>query len=127
MRVDGGHRPANRGERAAVTSQGYLAAGLAERIAGLEANLLLLKTLDLGPRSRVGAGALVVVEREDEQDQIYFLLPGAQGDTLGTEGQVLALSPASPRARALVGLEAGESCIVAQRGEETEVTVRSVE
>ena len=30
-RVDGEHRPSNRGERAAVTSQGYLAHGLGAR------------------------------------------------------------------------------------------------
>ena len=31
-RVDGTHRPANRGERAAVTAQGYLAHGLGQRL-----------------------------------------------------------------------------------------------
>ena len=40
-RVDGSHRPENRGERAAVTSQGYLAQGLAQRLEALDADLAL--------------------------------------------------------------------------------------
>ena len=34
-RVDGDHRPENRGERAAVTTQGYLAIGRSWEIEGL--------------------------------------------------------------------------------------------
>ena len=42
MRGDGDHRPANRGERAAVTSQGYLTQGLAKRLDALEETIELL-------------------------------------------------------------------------------------
>ncbi len=46
MRVDAGHRPTNRGERAAVTSQGYLAAGLNARLEEFEGALADLSRID---------------------------------------------------------------------------------
>ena len=125
MRVDEGHRPANRGERAAVTSQGYLAAGMAERLASVEHHLILLGTLDFGPRARVGAGALVHVEKEDGSERSYFLLPGAQGDALA-DG-VTALSPESPLARAMIGLEEGDSCQVMLQGRALDLAIVGVD
>lgn len=124
MRVDEGHRPANRGERAAVTSQGYLAAGMAERLASVEHHLILLGTLDFGPRSRVGAGALARLEQDDGTERSYFLLPGAQGDALA-DG-VTALSPKSPLARAMIGLEEGDSFHVMLQGRDLELTLLGV-
>ena len=38
-RVDGEHRPSNRGERAAVTTQGYLAHAFGERSLALQSSL----------------------------------------------------------------------------------------
>ncbi|MCP4871704.1 MAG: hypothetical protein GY898_23595 [Proteobacteria bacterium] len=64
-RVDGDHRPENRGERAAVTSQGYLAQGLTRRIEELQASLVQVTQLDRGARVRVSPGALFQVEEED--------------------------------------------------------------
>src|SRR5690606_18796738 len=58
-RVDGTHRPENRGERAAVTAQGYLTAGLEQRAAELRAHLDHLDAIDPSPRERVSPGALV--------------------------------------------------------------------
>ena len=55
-RVDGSHRPANRGERAAVTSQGYLAHGLAQRLATLDAAVDLLDRMAPTRRSAVVTG-----------------------------------------------------------------------
>ena len=124
MRVDEGHRPANRGERAAVTSQGYLAAGMAERLASVEHHLALLGSLEFGPRQRVGAGALVRVEQEDGNERLYFLVPGAQGDAL--DGGVTALSPESPLACAMIGLEEGDSCQVMLQGRELELAILAV-
>ena len=59
-RVDGAHRPANRGERAAVTSQGYLAHGLGQRMEALTETLRLLGQMGSGQRSRIVVGAWVV-------------------------------------------------------------------
>jgi hypothetical protein len=58
-RVDGEHRPSNRGERAAVTSQGYLALGLAERAVAIQANIESLENMGDGPRKDVAIGALL--------------------------------------------------------------------
>ena len=120
-RVDGSHRPANRGERAAVTSQGYLALGLGKRIEALEADLGLLEQVPAGPRTRVGPGALVEVE-EDEVRRL-LILPGGSGDRVAG---VVVVSPRSPLARALAGAEAGEVVELEDEDEERELEVLSV-
>ena len=94
-------RPTNRGERAAVTSQGYLALGIGQRIAQLEDALVLLDRIDPAPRDKVVVGALVEVD----DGRRYLLLPGGQGALL--QG-VTVLSPEAPLARALAGLQAGD-------------------
>lgn len=98
LRVDGAHRPANRGERAAVTSAGYLAHGLGERQAELEAALDLLERTPPSPRDRAVTGAVVTVE----DGRRWLLFPGASGIEL--DG-IVVISPASPVGRALWGLE----------------------
>lgn len=118
-RVDGSHRPANRGERAAVTAHGYLAAGLEQRRAELRAHLELLAVIDPGPRDRVTPGALVQVEDEDGGEALYLLLPGGQGARLSHDGaQITVLSPESPLARALFGLSVDDEAVL-PRGEVT--------
>jgi len=127
MRVDEGHRPSNRGERAAVTSQGYLAAGLNSRIDALEADLALVAQVDKSPRTRIVAGALVRVEDGSGTEFRYLLLPGAQGDSLGEgEDAVTALSPQSPIGRGLVGLEEGDVAEVVVGGRRLELEVLEV-
>lgn len=118
-RVDGSHRPANRGERAAVTSQGYLALALGKRIQALEEDLELLEQVPAGPRTVVGPGALVEVE--DDEVRRLLILPGGSGDRLG---DVVVVSPRSPLARALAGVAAGE--VVELEEEERELEVLSV-
>lgn len=105
-------RPANRGERAAVTSQGYLALGIGQRIAQLEDALVLLDRIDPAPRERVVTGALV----ELGDGRRVLLLPGGQGALL--EG-VTVLSPEAPLAKALAGLQAGD--VATFRGAELEI------
>lgn len=114
-RVDGTHRPANRGERAAVTSQGYLSAGLAQRLAELDGALELLERIDPGPRERVVTGARVVVE-QNGVERTLVLLPGGLGRTVAG---VTVLSPEAPLAQALWGREAGDA--VGFRGDEVAV------
>lgn len=101
LRVDGDHRPANRGERAAVTSAGYLAKGLGERKAELEAVLENLDRLSLADRPTAVTGAVVVAE----DGRRWFLFPGAAG--LVVDG-VAVISPGSPVGKALWGLEEGD-------------------
>lgn len=122
-RVDGSHRPANRGERAAVTAQGYLAHGLAERAAALQLDLDRLAEVDPGPRERVGPGALVTLEDDAGALDRYLLLPGGQGDRVHG---VLVLSPTAPAARALAGKEAGDAVTLRRNGAAVELVLDSV-
>jgi transcription elongation factor GreA len=122
-RVDGDHRPANRGERAAVSSQGYLAHGLAQRAAVLRSTVELLEQVSLEPADQVRTGALVQVEGEDGEEQLLFIVPGAQGDeVLG----VRLVSPQAPVARALAGREEGDAAVVAGGGGARELAVVGV-
>ncbi len=117
MRVDGCFRPENRGERAAVTAQGYLAAGLNRRAADIRTALDLLGQVDPGPRDQVAAGALVTLADEHGQERSYLLLPGGQGDPLaGPEGALTVISPSSPLARALRGRSEGDEAQLEQDG-----------
>jgi len=117
-RVDGTHRPENRGERAAVTTQGYLTAGLAARAAELEEHLRALELIDPGPRDRITPGALVRLE----DIGWTAVLPGGQGAKLRVDGvQITVLSPDSPLGQALRGAEEGDE--VPMRGTEVAVGV----
>lgn len=123
-RVDGTHRPANRGERAAVTAQGYLAHGLAERAAALRADLERLGEVDPGPRTRVGPGAMVTLEDDAGATERWLLLPGGQGDRVSG---ALVLSPTSPAARRLAGAEAGDAVTLRRDGREQDFVVDAVD
>ena len=122
-RVDGDHRGNNRGERASITSAGYLAAGLEGRLREAEQALALLDRVPVGACSVVAAGALVSVE-QDGSGRRFCVLPGAQGEDLG-DG-VVALSPRSPLVRALVGCSAGDEVELELRGEEQLIEVLEV-
>lgn len=125
-RVDGDHRPASRGERGAVTAQAALQAGLAARLDEVRTALARLDALPTEPRFRVGAGAVVLLDDGDEE-RWYAVLPGAAGDVVETAaGPVLLVSPWSPVARALVGLEEGDEATLRRRGKPVEVEVLRV-
>ena len=122
-RVDGDHRGNNRGERASITSAGYLAAGLEQRLRGAERALHLLDRVSTGPAAVVAAGALVCVVQDGEERR-FVVLPGAQGEDLG-DG-VVALSTRSPLVRALIGCEEGDEVELELRGQEREVEVVAI-
>jgi hypothetical protein len=107
MRVDGDHRPANRGERGAVTSAGYLTAGIEQRLTAVRDALDLLERTGSGPRDRAVTGALVWVELEDGTEHAYYLFPGAPGAKLG---EVTVVSPESPVGHALWALQEDDEC-----------------
>ncbi len=126
-RVDGGHRPENRGERASVTSQGYLAHGLAQRIAQLQQALALLDEMGTGPRARISVGALVHMQEEGGEASWLALFPGGDASLLEQGGRSLRVrSATSPWSRQLAGLEAGDSAEVSQGDSEIEVEVLEV-
>ena len=111
-RVDGSHRPANRGERAAVSSQGYLALGLSQRIRAISDALSILERIPAEPRDEVTSGALVVLG----DGRRILILPGGQGVKLRVEGaEVTVLSPQSPLVKALEDAEPGD-VIEVERG-----------
>ena len=122
-RVDGVHRPATRGERGAVSAQGALAHGLAERARQLDDALALLAEVDPAPCDRVQPGALVELDFAGEATDTWVLLPGGQGDRV--EG-VLVLSPTAPAARLLLGKEEGDDAQLRRDGTEVEVEILSV-
>jgi len=112
-RVDGDHRPENRGERAAVSSQGYLAHGLATRMAELTTMLEALELVRTEPCERVGSGALVEIVDESDEARILYVLPGGQGDRL--DG-VVVVSPRAPILRTLAGAAVGDAREVTRGG-----------
>ncbi len=126
-RVDGDHRPENRGERASVTSQGYLAHGLAQRIAELQQCLGQLDDMGCARRERVRVGAVVQVEGEDGARSWLAIFPGGDATVLRQGDRSLrVLSATSPLARALSGLAIGDSVEVTQAGEDSDVEVLTV-
>ncbi len=122
-RVDGSHRPANRGERAAVTSQAYLADALNRRMEELQEALRLLDEVGRAQVDVVAAGALVDLRREDDGLERYLILPGGQGDRLG---EVVVISPLSPVARVLAGREEGDEARLPRQGGVVLVEVEAV-
>jgi transcription elongation GreA/GreB family factor len=108
-RVDGEHRPSNRGERAAVTSQGYLALGLAERAVAIQANIESLENMGDGPRKDVAIGALLTLSLDSGPHQRFAILPGGDATPLKIDGQTMTvLSMNSPLAYQLHGSEPGD-------------------
>lgn len=103
-RVDGTHRPENRGERGAVSAQGYLALGLSQRIEDIRRTLQLLDRIPPSPRDRAVVGALITLERDHEK-RLFLILPGGGGISLASSPPVTVLSPNSPLARRLSALE----------------------
>jgi transcription elongation GreA/GreB family factor len=124
MRVDGCFKGNNRCERAAITSHGYLAAGLGRRAEEIKASLELLEQVDPGPRDQISPGAWVVVADAEGEERAYLLLPGGQGDRLeGPDGPVTVISPGSPLARSLRGLREGDEVPVLREGRQESLEI----
>ena len=105
-RVDGSHRPANRGERGAVTAQGYLALGLGQRVADLTEQLRLMEEMGAGPRDALVVGALAEITISGGPSKLVAIVPGGDGtwlevDTDSGPKKIQALSAASPLIRQL--------------------------
>lgn len=108
-RLDLQDRPANRGERAAVSAEGYLAEALATRLQENRDARVLLDRVLLTAREEVAPGALVTLTTAQGGRRVLFLVPGGQGEILDTpEGPVSVLSPVSALGRALRGSVEGD-------------------
>lgn len=114
-RVDGAHRPSNRGERGAVTAQGYLALGLGQRLVALKADLANLDEMGEAPRQAVAVGALIRLQIDEGAPQFVAILPGGDATVVpvagfvGASHQIRVLSMRSPLIAAIAGFEPGES------------------
>ncbi len=108
-RVDGEHRPSNRGERAAVTSQGYLALGLGERAVATQAHIDSLEDIGAESRDEVAIGALLTLSMDCGPHKRFAILPGGDATELEVQGQaVTVLSTQSPLAYQLQDAETGD-------------------
>lgn len=100
-------RPENDKDTRALEAS-YLARGLAQRVAELEAAVRLLGAValrDFGGDDPIGLTALVDVEDDDGLERRYFVLPAGAG--LEVDG-VQVVTPASPLGRALLGKREGD-------------------
>jgi transcription elongation GreA/GreB family factor len=84
---------------------------------------------EFAPSDRVGLGALVDVQIEDElgsEERTLFLLPVGAGTELrgpGGDGFIRVVSPASPVGRALSGSQVGDAFEIEIEGRDREWTV----
>ncbi len=123
-RVDGEHRPSNRGERAAVSSSGYLAHGLAQRAAEIQTHLDTLDAMGSEPRHEVAVGALLTLSVNGGAAQRIAVFPG--GDATRLECGVQVLSMQSPMATQLMDAEPGDTLEVELGPRILDVEVHSI-
>lgn len=104
--------------------QTYLARGQAERVAGAELDLQVLRSvrcLAFAEDSPVAATALVLIEDEDGTEKIVFLLPVAGGSKVESQGRtVQVITPNSPLGQALLEKSEGDAVEVRAGGEPRE-------
>lgn len=105
----------NRQEHAKDTraiEQTYLARGLAERVEDLTDAVRRMAALSIetyGDDDAVGLTALVVLEDEDGDEDVYFVAPFGGGERLDIDGlRVQVLTPQAPLGRAIVGRRTGD-------------------
>ena len=99
----------NRGERATVTSQGYLTEGVAKRLEDIQEALDLLERVGEGPRDKVVMGACVMALHQDGEAFRFALLPGGDASEVASEwGAIWVLSPQAPLVRPFLGAEEGD-------------------
>lgn len=87
--------------------QSYLARGLAQRVAELEAAVAAVPAMTLAKAARVGIGAVVTVE-DDDATRRFFI--AAHGGGIVLPGDVTVITPTSPIGRALLGRAVDDEC-----------------
>lgn len=89
--------------------QSYLARGLAQRVAELDAAVAAVGKMTLAAGEVVAIGALVTVD-EDDAERCFLVAPSGGG--LELAGGVAVVTPSSPIGRALVGRRVDDECEV---------------
>ena len=100
--------------------QSYLARGIAQRVAELEAGTTAIAKLSIAPKQVVGPGALVTLH-----DGRRFLIATHGGGLVVDD--VTVVTPTSPIGRALIGRRADDECEVAIAGKRRTMVITDVE
>ncbi len=103
--------------------QSYLARGLAQRVAELEAAVAAVPGMTIAKPARVAIGALVTVD-EDDDERRFFL--AAHGGVV-LPGEVTVITPTSPIGRALLGRGVDEECEVSAGGKRRMLVIVRIE
>ena len=107
--------------------QSYLARGIAQRVAELEAAVAAVagwRPRAFGDAEPIALGAVVAVD--DDGRTRRFLIAG-HGGGLALPGDVTVLTPSSPIARALLGRRVDDDCEVSLGGSPRTLTVTAVD
>jgi len=103
--------------------QSYLARGLAQRVAELEAAVASVAAMPLPALAKVGLGALVAVD--EDGDEHVFLVAG-YGGGIELPGGVTVVTPSSPIGRALLGKREDDECEVAAGGRKRTLVITEI-
>jgi len=103
--------------------QSYLARGLAQRVAELEAAVASVPAMKLDAASKVSLGALVTVD-EDGDEQAFFV--AGHGGGIELPGGVTVITPSSPIGRALLGKREDDECEVAAGGRKRTLVITNI-
>jgi transcription elongation GreA/GreB family factor len=107
--------------------QSYLARGQAKRIDELRTHVAEVNAMpvrDFGAEEPIAVGALITIEEDDEESQL-FLAPQGGGSRL-RGGEVQVVTPRSPLGVALVGKRAGEDLELRLAGKTRAIVVVGV-
>ncbi len=100
--------------------QSYLARGIAQRVAELEAAVVAVAKLPVARAAIVGPGAVVTLD-----DGRRFLIASHGGGLVVDE--VTVVTPTSPIGRALIGRRVDDECEVAIGGKARTMTITKLE
>ena len=103
--------------------QSYLARGLAQRVAELEAAVANVPAMTIEATSKVSLGAVVTVEEDGEELQFFV---AGHGGGLELPGGVTVVTPSSPIGRALLGKGEDDECEVAAGGRKRTLVITKV-
>lgn len=110
--------------------ESYLAAGQAQRAADLELELAQLKALPSAPvddDTPLRAGALVLIEDEDETQRALLITTASGGRSVTVDGwTVRAVTPHAPLGRALLRRTVGDEISLRIKGKQTDYTIVDV-
>ncbi len=93
--------------------QSYLARGLAQRVAELEAAVAAIPVMKLDAAGKVSIGALVTTDEDGEEQQFFV---AGHGGGLELPGGITVVTPSSPIGRALLGKREDDDCEVLAGG-----------